>query len=676
MRPGAFEPGADPRPSVRYSGVVPASATASPDPDAALARLGYESFRPGQREAIETLFEVGRLLLVAPTGGGKSLVYQLPATLLPGTTLVVSPLIALMNDQVRALEERGVAATYLASTVEAGESSRRLARIAAGEFKLVYVAPERLALPWFQDLLGKIECPLVVVDEAHCISEWGHDFRPEYMEIGSILPKLGSARVMACTATATPLVRDEILARLALPPDTPQLLRGFARPNLHLRAREVVGRKNRPAEVDALLAEAVGTPDAPRGSAIVYAPTRKETEAEAERLAAVGWRVDAYHAGRGRELRERVQDGFRDRDLDVVVATNAFGMGIDRADVRAVVHLAPPGSVEAYYQEVGRAGRDGEPAWGLLLVSSDDPPRRRRLLEMDGEGHAVAPEVVQHKWNLYLELLQWAQGGSCRHDAILRYFGDEAETLDGCGRCDVCEGLVPDDGLDEDERTLLVRKMLSAVARISGRFGMRAAINLLRGVKDERLERSGLDQTPTFGILSERSDEWLMRALFRCVTAGWVGFLGEDRPLATLTEGGRAVMRGERAARVFLPPPTLRRSAGTRPAREREPAPEDLQPLDATGETLFEALRAWRQATARTDGIPAYVVAHDRTLREIAVARPRSEAELELVWGLGPGKREKYGAALLAVVRDVLDPAPDGAIGTPPAGLDRGALRR
>lgn len=634
-----------------------APAYAPADLDRALSRLGYDSFRPGQREAIETVLDVGKLLLVAPTGGGKSLVYQLPATLLPGTTLVVSPLIALMNDQVRQLEERGVAATYLASTVEASESSRRLAAITRGEYKLVYVAPERLALPWFQELIEKIECPMVVVDEAHCISEWGHDFRPEYMEIGSVLPKLGSARVMACTATATPLVRDEILSRLGLPPDTPQLLRGFARPNLRLRAEEIVGKKERHHCVDSLLAEALGRPNEPRGAAIVYSPTRRETEAEAERLAAHGWKADAYHAGLGRVKRESVQNGFMDRTLDVVVATNAFGMGIDRADVRAVVHLAPPGSIEAYYQEVGRAGRDGEDAWGLLLVPSDDPPRRRRLLEMDGDGGTVRPDIVQHKWELYLELLRWAQGGNCRHDAILRYFGDEAETLDGCGRCDVCCELVAEDDRGEEERTEIVRKILSAVARVSNRFGMRAAVNLLRGVADDRLKRTGLDETKTFGILSEHSDEWLTRAISRCVTAGWVGFQGDDRPLVLLTAAGREVMRGDRPARILLPPPgAAKRGSGGKARRPRRGS-DDQQPLDAAGEQLFEALRAWRQATARAEGVPAYVVAHDRTLREIAVARPQSEADLALVWGLGPAKREKFGPGMLAVVAEVEAPS-------------------
>lgn len=634
-----------------------AAALAPLDLEAALRALGYAEFRPGQREAIETLFARGRLLLVAPTGGGKSLTYQLPAGLLPGTTLVISPLIALMADQVGALEARGVRATYLASTVEPAESSRRQAALARGEYKLVYVAPERLVQPAFGALLDRLDCPLVVVDEAHCISEWGHDFRPEYLAIGGVIERLRGVRVLACTATATPVVRDEILLRLGLPADTPQVLRGFSRPNLHLRAAEISSRRERAARVDALLGEALGTPADTRGAAIVYAPTRRETEAEAERLAARGWRAGAYHAGLGAEKRDAVQSAFLRGDLSVVVATNAFGMGIDRADVRAVVHLAPPGSIEAYYQEVGRAGRDGAPAYGLLLVSTDDPPRRRRLLEL-GDGAPPSAELLEHKWGLFLELLRWAEGGSCRHDALLRYFGDEAEALSGCGHCDVCESLTEPDARDEAERTEIVRKALSGVARVSGRFGMRAAVSLLRGVADPRLARSGLDGTSTFGVLADHPEEWLMRLLQRCVSAGWVGFRGEDRPIVEITATGREVMWAKRPARILLPPARTRPEA--RGGRSRAEAADARAPL-ATAEAarLFDALRAWRQAVARRDGVPAYVVAHDRTLRELAELRPTSEADLALVWGLGTSKREKYGDEILGVLRTTSSVRPE-----------------
>jgi ATP-dependent DNA helicase RecQ len=599
----------------------------------ALAAFGHSEFRPGQREAIETLLQVGRLLLVAPTGGGKSLTYQLPASLLPGTTLVISPLIALMQDQVGSLEASGVTATYLAATLEPDESRARVRGIARGEYHLVYVAPERLAQPGFRSLVSDLDCPLLAVDEAHCISEWGHDFRPEYMQIGEMVSRLPKSRVLACTATATPVVRDEILERLGLPANTPQLVRGFARPNLALRAVEVHSEAERRAAVDAALAEARG------GGAIVYSPTRRQAEREAERL-----RTRFYHAGLDGAAREAVHRAFVSGELDVVVATNAFGMGIDRADVRAVVHLGPPGSIEAYYQEVGRAGRDDQPAIGVMLFSSNDLPLRRRLIE------GGSSEIVEHRWGMFLELMRWADGGSCRHDAILRYFGDEDETLSGCGVCDVCTRLDADPEQDPQEVALVVRKALSAVARIHGRFGLGAATALLRGARDERLGRTGLDQTPTFGALRERSEEWLQRLMRRLVAAGWVDFYGDTRPVAALTESGAAVMRGEQPARVELPSEWVR-PAGLRagPRRgKRQVAEADLSSED---QALMDALRAHRLEVARAQGVPPYVVAHDRTLRDIVLLKPRSRDELLMCHGVGHTKADRYGEGLLNALR-------------------------
>ena len=631
------------------------TATAA-DLDTALARLGYTAFRPGQREAVETVLTRGRLLLVAPTGGGKSLSYQLPATLLPGTTLVISPLVALMADQVQALEARGVPATYLAATLDAAEIRRRMARLAAGAFRLVYVAPERLAFPGFRAMLHEIDIPFIAVDEAHCISEWGHDFRPEYLEIGALIADFPAARVLACTATATPIVRDEILARLGLGPDTPQMVRGFARPNLALRAVEVDGRRERERLVDAALAEALGGPGRGGGTAIVYAPTRKKAEEEADRLVGHGWGAVAYHAGLDGRTRELAQRGFAEGRVEVVVATNAFGMGIDRPDVRAVIHLGPPGSIEAYYQEVGRAGRDGAAALGLLLVSGSDLPLRRALLERGSEGATPDPAVVEHKWGMFLELIRWVEGGSCRHDAILRYFGDEAETLAGCGRCDVCRALEAAPEEDDAERTtLIVRKALSGVARVHDRFGLQTVVKLVRGEQDERLERAGLTRVPTHGNLKEHPEAWILALLRRCVSAGWVSFSGRERPVVILTEEGRAVMKGERPVRLLLPA-TGRRAEAAPAARSSEPGrrrpAREAAELDDGAQSLFEALRRHRLAVARAEGLAPFIVASDRTLRDIAMLKPRTRAELEMAHGVGPHKAERYGPGLLRVVAE------------------------
>ena len=629
-----------------------------PDLDRGLALFGHEQFRPGQREAVEDLLEAGRLLLVAPTGGGKSLTYQLPAALLPGTTLVVSPLIALMHDQVQSLEAAQIPATFLASTLDGDELRARMRAIANGKYKLVYVAPERLTFPGFRGLLARLELPLVAVDEAHCISEWGHDFRPEYMQIGEFIQGLpDGTKVLACTATATPVVRDEIMARLGLGPSTRQIVRGFARPNLRLRAIEIGRASEREVHVDALLAEALGQPE-PRPdegeAAIVYAPTRKITEQEAARLQRAGWACQPYHAGLDPKTRDTVLRAFSTGVLQVVVATNAFGMGIDRADVRAVIHWSPPGSVEAYYQEVGRAGRDGNPAWGLMMHSSQDLPLRRRLLELDIDGRRPDPQVVEHKWGMFLELIRWAEGGSCRHDAILRYFGDEDELLQGCGHCDVCEALADgsasESEFDEEQTTLIVRKALSGVARIHNRYGLSAAVNLIAGVEDPRLSRSGLDRLKTFGVLSEHPSHWLKKVLQRCVAAGWVEYTPGDRPVALLSESGNAVMRAQRPARIVLPSTATKPSSGS--GRRSSGKPQVELELDAAAQALFEQLRAHRLEVARDHAVPPYVVASDRTLREIAMLRPKTLDELQQAHGIGPSKAERYGEGLLDVVRD------------------------
>jgi len=631
----------------------------------ALARMGYDSFRPGQQEALETLFHKGRLVLVAPTGGGKSLIYQLPATLLDGTTLVISPLIALMQDQCEALAARGVSATYLASTLSWDEIDARIEGIRERRYRLVYVAPERLPHPGFRRVLERMTVPLVAVDEAHCISQWGHDFRPEYREIGAFLRSIPGCMVLACTATATPIVRDDIVAQLGLGVDTPQIVRGFARPNLALRVRNVSTVADRAAAVDETLEEALGRVAGlgqlaeGAGAAIIYCLSRKDAEEEAKRLRAEGWSAGWYHAGLSGDHRAEVQRRFMSGQLQVVAATNAFGMGIDRADVRAVIHMSPPDSVESYYQEVGRGGRDGKEALGVLLLRASDIPRRKVLIERGAEGE-ISRAWVEHKWSMFQDLLRWADGGTCRHDAILRYFGDEAETLHGCGRCDVCQQLVRGEGDGTADSEPIARAALAAVALVDQRLGFKITIKLLRGESDEKLLRYGLTKAAAFGALASRSEAWLTLLLQRCVSAGWVDFTTGEYPLLLLTPAGRAVLDGKRPARLVLPVLEERRkgadSGSRRGGRKDRGGRTATVVSDGTAEApgttaRFARLRQWRLEAARRANVPAYVIAPDRTLQDIAAMNPTSLDELRLCHGIGERKLEVYGAEILEVLR-------------------------
>jgi ATP-dependent DNA helicase RecQ len=620
--------------------------------------FGLESFRPWQREAIRGVLEgSGRVLVVAPTGGGKSLTYQVPAAVLGGMTLVLSPLVALMEDQVRALEARGVSATFIASTLEPDVRRHRESWMLRGRYKLVYVAPERLGSDAFVEALSRCNVQLVAVDEAHCIAQWGHDFRPDYLRIGTLLEKLRPPRVLACTATATPEVRREIRQQLRLGDDCHEVLRGFARPNLHLSARNVDGVNEARGEVLSTLASALGDPKAPRGAAIVYAATRRQTEQWAATLREKGWNAASYHAGMGPTERTDVASRFADRSLDIVVATNAFGMGIDRSDIRAVLHVQPPSSIEAYYQEVGRAGRDGAEAWGVLLCSGADIALRRRLVTTGMDGSQAPAELAARAWNLFRELLRYLDARTCRHDFILRYFGDEQELLGGCGHCDICVGLDErdehdaDDGDDAEraETTRLVRVALSGVARARQRAGMQAVAEMLRGVDSERTRRFGFTELTTFGLLRDRSPSWVLDLLRALLAAGWIDLTPTEHPVPLLTRAGDQVMRAKDPVRFALPAEREAR------VRKRSPGPRGAKPavesLDVPTRDRFERLRAHRAQVARAKGVPAYVVAMDRTLLEMAARTPRSHAELLDVFGMGPARVEQYGDGFLEVLR-------------------------
>ncbi|WP_437737036.1 RecQ family ATP-dependent DNA helicase [Sorangium sp. So ce1335] len=705
---------------------------APPSIDAVLAeRFGIASFRPWQREAIDALLGgAGRVLVVAPTGGGKSLCYQLPAVALPGTTLVLSPLISLMEDQVRALEARGIPATFVASSLSREENGRRLAALRRGEYKLVYAAPERLALDGFLEALSASRLSLVAIDEAHCIVQWGHDFRPDYLRIGAALARLRPPRVLACTATATPDARDEIIRRLGWPlpssggdgeaedeggarasrgsdePPPTVILRGFARPNLHLQVSAVDGPREAGRRAARALSDALGDPGRPRGAGIVYAATRKGAERLAEALRDAGWNAEAYHAGLAPESRARLSAGFADRSLSVVVATNAFGMGIDRPDVRLVVHAQPPSSIEGYYQEVGRAGRDGDPARGLLLFAPADIALRRRLCQLGEGGVEANPEDAARAWGLFRELLRYIDAATCRHDFILRYFGDEAESLGGCGHCDVClevDALEASDPAALARDNDLVRRALAGVARAKGGAGMQAIASMLVGESNERVRRMGLDRLSTFGVLEKKSHDEAMSILRVLLANGWIDLTTGEFPVPLVTPSGWRVMRGEVPARVRLPLPAARRrplrraAPGPSPAARPSPAtaaasgraraeaaapvswaaaphagaapPEAAAPLPASRAEaapdadldeqdvpLFEALRAHRAALAKEKALPAYIIAHDRTLREIARIRPVSLDDLALARGMGQAKISSYGEGILRVVREFSGP--------------------
>ncbi len=566
-------------------------------------RFGLPGFFPWQREAISELLQGNRkVLVVAPTGGGKSLCYQFPATMLPGTTVVVSPLVALMEDQVRGLEARGIRATWLSSTLSGDERRDRIRGIRAGRYQLVYLAPERLALEGTVEMLARMKPPLVAIDEAHCIAQWGHDFRPDYLSLRAVLEALQPPRVLACTATATPAVRAEILDQLGLEGAT-VILRGFARPNLGLAARDVPGAGQRRTVALAELRRAIGDPARSEGAAIVYAGTRRETEQTADVIGACGWRTAPYHAGLDGDVRSKVNRAFAAGRLDVVVATNAFGMGIDRPDIRAVIHVNAPGSIEAYYQEVGRAGRDGEPAQGLLLSSSSDFSLRKRLLLRDSEQGTDDPGF-RRKWGLFLELMRYAEAGSCRHDYILRYFGDEREALGGCGRCDVCAQLrrlggEPGGSLVLERDSERVRTALAGVQQVGRRAGLAAIAEMLSGSRSQRVQRLRLDQLAAHGSLVSYPRDWVKVLLRRCLSAGLLDVTASNRPVPYLTAEGRAVLQGEAESRVLLPAtrgrPILPKPAPRpKPVESARPRTPPWAPSECRRSRCRLARRTWR----------------------------------------------------------------------------------
>ena len=589
------------------------------DPSSLLREVfGFDDFRPGQGEIVEAVTAGRDVLAIMPTGGGKSLCYQLPALLRSGVTVVISPLIALMRDQVRALRAAGVEAGALTSGNTEEETDAVWSAIHEGRLKLLYLAPERLAAGGTMDMLRRIGVSLIAVDEAHCVSQWGHDFRPDYLRIGELRSML-DVPVAAFTATADAETREEIIARLFPGRSPEQFLRGFDRPNIHLAFAAKDSPRRQILEFAA----------ARKGqSGIVYCGTRAKTETLAQALREAGHAAIHYHGGMEADARRGAETRFQQEDGLIVVATVAFGMGVDKPDIRWVAHADLPKSIEAYYQEIGRAGRDGAPAETLTLFGPDDIRLRRSQID---EGLAP-PERRMADHGRLNALLGLAEALECRRSTLLRYFG---ETEVSCGRCDLCDK--PAEVFDGTEA---VRKALSAILRTEEWFGAGHLIDILTGNETEKVRARGHESLPTFGVGRDlKRPEW--QAVFRQMMGHDLIRPNPDRHGAlTMTERARPILRGEEAI-------TLRKDS-IAASKARRPAVKTL--VNEEDEPLLSALKAKRRELAEAQGVPAYIIFNDRTLIEMAEARPADLDGMARISGVGAKKLETYGAIFLAVL--------------------------
>lgn len=597
------------------------------DPRAVLKDVfGYDEFRGDQGDIVAQVIGGGDAVVLMPTGGGKSITYQVPALVRPGTGLVISPLIALMHDQVEALVANGVRAAYLNSTQSAGERAGVERAYLDGELDLLYVAPERLSSAATTQLLQRGTLSVIAIDEAHCVSQWGHDFRPDYLALGDLDGRFPGVPRMALTATATRATHKELTERLHLPAAR-HFVASFDRPNIQYRIEPKVDPRRQLAAF--VRAQPAGT------AGIVYALSRKSVEQTAEFLRTQGIDALPYHAGLDAALRAKNQERFLREDGVVMVATIAFGMGIDKPDVRFVAHIDLPKSVEGYYQETGRGGRDGDPAIAWMAYGLGDVVQQRRLIDQSPGDRAYKMRLGQHL-DAMLGLCETVE---CRRQNLLAYFG---QASDPCGNCDTClqpadtwDGLVP------------AQKLLSTIIRLQRErgqaFGAGHLVDILRGASTERIRTQGHDTLATYGLGADLTDQDWRSVIRQLLARGVIVAQGEYGVLA-VGEEGAAVLRGE--SPVPLRRDVLGRAGGG--ARVRKSAAADQ--VAAGDRDLFEALRTWRAATAKEQGVPAYIVFGDATLRALADQRPASVAALEGITGIGAKKREAYGDAVLAVV--------------------------
>jgi ATP-dependent DNA helicase RecQ len=589
---------------------------------------GYNSFRPLQLEAMEAVMAGRDSLLVLPTGGGKSLCFQAPAIAREGLAIVVSPLISLMKDQVDTLVGNGVSAAYYNSSMPSEARADVTRGIREGRYRMLYVAPERLVGDGgdgFLKLLESKPVSFIAVDEAHCISQWGHDFRTEYRQLARLRDRWPSVSMHAYTATATARVRKDIMSQLGLRADAQELVGSFDRPNLVYR---VLARATLKAQILDVL-------ERHRGQAgIIYCTSRKEVDSLSQWLNDTGWRSRPYHAGLADDERARNQDAFLNEEVDLVVATVAFGMGIDRSDVRFVIHSGAPQSLEHYQQESGRAGRDGLEAECVLIASGADFLKWRVMLEKNGE-------MSDARRGLLRDMERYAASVGCRHKRLVGYFG-ESFTKDDCGACDYCLGELE---MVADAVTV-ARKVLSCVARVGQRFGAGHVTNVLRGSDSEQVRSRGHHELPTFGLMKEASIDELRGYVDQMLAHGLLQQAGDEYPILQITAEGHLLMKDAGAQ------PDLSLARQKRPEKGRLPkrARVETEGWEGVDRGLFEQLRTMRMQVARKWGVPPYVIFHDTTLREIARLKPTTREELLHVKGVGDRKAADLGDLILTLI--------------------------
>ncbi len=591
--------------------------------------FGYTEFRTGQKSLIDHILTGRDVLGIMPTGGGKSLCYQLPAIMMSGVTLVISPLISLMKDQVDGLNEMGIGAVFINSSLEQSEISERIAQVRRGTVKLLYVAPERLNSEWFIGLVQSIGVSFIAVDEAHCISQWGHDFRPSYQEIPTFIRRLKVRPVIAAfTATATLRVVEEIKRALELV-NPYALTTGFDRPNLSYR---VATPPNKYGYLQEYLAGNHG-----EASGVIYCATRKTVEGLTKKLRMDGFNAEGYHGGMDTDVRKRVQENFMLDTTRIIVATNAFGMGIDKPDVRFVVHYNMPGNMEAYYQEAGRAGRDGEPGDCILMYSPSDIINQKLIIDNDSVDSARKGLLFE---NLQI-LINYCHTQKCLRKTIMEYFG-ETGTDDSCGNCGNCN-----DSGDMADVTLEAQKIISCIYRVEQRYGLTVVIKVLKGSKDQKLRDNRLNQVSTYGLLADMAEGSIKEIIMALISQGYVHMTTDAYPVLKLRQEAKRVLNGEdrisiRKSRIDV----------MRKSRKTKKTGNSAQPVSSG---LYDQLVALRKSLAAKKGVPTYVIFHNKALEEMAQVYPRTRNEFLAISGVGEKKYETYGEKFAQLISDYCD---------------------